>query len=38
MVEDRMNIEQWWNGTEKGKIEEFGKKPVPVPLCPTVIT
>jgi hypothetical protein len=24
----------WWNDTDRGKTEELGGKPVPVPLCP----
>jgi hypothetical protein len=27
----------WWNDIDRGKNEELGEKPVPVPLCPPQI-
>jgi hypothetical protein len=29
--------EEWWNYADRGKLKNSGKKPVPVPLCPSQI-
>lgn len=32
-----MSVENWWNDTDKGKLEILEEKLVPVPLCPPQI-
>ena len=32
-----MNMEQWWNDTDRGKTEVLGEKAIPMSLCPSHI-
>lgn len=31
---DDTNMKQGWNDINRGKTEELGSKPVPLPICP----
>ena len=33
-----VSIWNWWNNTDRGKIEALGEEPVAVPLCPPQIS
>jgi hypothetical protein len=34
VMDECMNVEDWWNYTERRRLLVLGGKPVPVPLCP----
>jgi hypothetical protein len=34
----KWNIEQWWNDTDSGETDVLGGNPVPLPLCPPLVS